>query len=604
MNLNFSQPLNYSKLKVQLRQRLGDKRMRRTQSIQLHRQHFGTRRSILAGVVFCAFLCSAPQAMSFAKKTDVTGGAQLAEAGTPWNPDNCANKFFPLLKDPHFFTGLSKYPKAFANGMIRGWATARVYCSRQWDTATLRKIVEILDERKLLAKHWGNQLVTQSANAMERNAPNQSIADFFTLVDPLTLVWVSGHKAFASILGDYQNGLAKNFSTFPPVAAWRSAAKRLNFQLVVTTIDHPPVAKVLRDRAPRITIIRDIPKPMRLEDLARSVFFNYNNGPLAGQSTIKQIPAMFTKQIGKQWPITQASEMREVLFLAFYTQILLDNRKMVSKASAQDNFLPLSSLEIHIRKTRKNWFCSGKSVNRQTRAYYCPKDSRIVISSNLFKVGQSDSHDLVDPSFFYKSMPPALFHELAHYFYRRRTSAAVRFLAEGEATAAGEMASQILRASANAAAEDKSEMARRFFEHLDRGMSETRAREFMSFFEQYYRTTPYTLQQKKFLCLASNTPLSARKLGVQLRNTPLQFNSQKNRQLAYAYAWSIYHVDRLNKMFGDRKLGWHEFLEKVARDLSQAVLPSNDGVKRLKSIAIQINQWSRTEIVAKKINCR
>jgi hypothetical protein len=245
-------------------------------------------------------------------------------------------------------------------------------------------------------------------------------------------------------------------------------------------------------------------------------------------------------------------------------------REALIKSEPDNDFLPLSPLKVIYRSPNDvavdNAEATGGQLGVYNRARKDGEASKIII----VRTGEAYPHEIDSGEFPAEIMAnETINHELFHYFFTRRSTEKIRFLAEGEATTFGEDALVITQAAIRAhqqAPEHEREMLGKLLSSRGKP-GDKDMQELLSDTAYWLKDAPLTPRQARMLELVRSRPLQREFIRDQLELTDRQFYTQRDIEYAYALGWAIYFLDK------KRGFGWTDKFRKLGQDLSEGKHP-------------------------------
>ena len=175
----------------------------------------------------------------------------------------------------------------------------------------------------------------------------------------------------------------------------------------------------------------------------------------------------------------------------------------------------------------------------------------------------------------YTEFTPRLLHEVGHYVYDREATEESPFVAEGEASAAGERMMQVLIAATRAPKD---------------GLRETSRKEIIGFAVRQVAKIPFTASQIQLFCRVKADGITAQQIREALETTKLQLETARPAEVEkfYARAWAIYAQIREDAADGELELDWQVQLDTNVAHVANGFPPD---LQVLKNIAAKTNDW-------------
>ena len=499
-----------------------------------------------------------------------------------WDRAACERENFPSLADSDKVDEL----RSTSSGNFH-YASAKMFCSRQWNGDLFINAENILRNKNLLAsqiKGIGDNLDVDEMNrdygrSNSPDAPTLSFLRVFDVGPPLLEPEALDHAPHGIMF-------------MPSRADFEAAGREIDLDRAMTAPQHLPQAYMIHAREPAIHLVTNV----GLSTTLREALLFGSNG-FARQGRYQEAKERLEKLTGKfdEGLNTNPYALAAVTSLAANLRLASMERTVFLSRSHEDKNYPLPDLEILYLQHDTDFPIPAALGGREGR-YNLEPSQILVRAPQIPPLEKEASHEKLAAELALV-VPASLDHEFYHYLFYRPSVSFSGFILEGEAMANGEYVHQMFALGTEQSPANSQDGFRTLFAKVmdasGEGTSDQDIAEFRRMADERMANAPFTpvqcdsLQKVYEANVVSGKPIDLIEL---LSLSPEDFQRAKNVDLAYGQAWAVFHVEMIQKK------EWGNVLQRTAKNLTGHGLISEPDRDLLSQISIETLSWVKGQM--------
>jgi hypothetical protein len=506
-----------------------------------------------------------------------------------WDRAACERENFPSLGDSDKVDEL----RSRSSGNFH-YASAKMFCSREWNAASFINAESILRNKNLLKSQ-----IRGISDGIDIYEMNQDYGRSSSL-DPTTLSFLRVVDVGPPLLQPELLDHAPSGVLFmPSTKEFEAAGREIDLDRVVTAPQQLPQAYTIRTRAPAIHLVTNVGLRTTLREL---LLFGSNGFAREGRyqvakERLERLTGKFDEDLNTNpYALAAATSLAANFRLASFERTAFLSR------SHENKTLPFPDLEILYLQNDSDFPQPAALQGREGR--YDVNPSRILVRAPEIPPLEKDASYEKSAARLALVVPASLDHEFYHYLFYRPSVSFSGFILEGEAMANGEIVHQMFDLGANQSPANAQDGFRALFAKVmdepEEGASDRDISEFQRMADERMSNAPYTVVQCDSLQKVYETNVVPGKpidlIGL-LSLSPEDFQRASDLDLAYSQAWAVFQVEMIQKK------EWGDILQRTAKKLTSHGLVSEPDRKLLAQISSETIEWVKNQ-TDRNVGCK